>query len=191
VTAAIVSYNQANLDDFKVTLRYSKFVAMIDNSNQAIIGNETTLNVYKKIIPLLGQSQNISVNLVVPIYNTLPQEQNTHDINDDVAVWSSPFYYNGVTVRIEDDSYGNLRLMQYSSASSGSTVIQESYVSSVGSVDYASGVLNITNLFMDSYAGNALCFYARPASLDIEVVQNNLLSIELDSIDLTCNGIME
>ena len=191
VTAAIVSYNQTNLDDFKVTLRYSKFCAMIDNSNPSIIGNETTINVYKKVIPLLGKSQNITVNLVIPIYNTLPQEPNTRTLGDDVAVWSSFFYYNGVTVRIEDDSKGNLRLMQYGTASSGSTIIQETFVSSVGSVNYATGLLNITNLFLDSYQGTALCFYAKPASLDIAVVQNNLLSIELSAIDLTCVGMME
>ena len=185
VMAAIVSYNATNLDDFKVVLRYSKFVAMIDNSNPAIISNETQLNVYKKIIPKLGVIQTVTVDLVVPIYNVLPPFNVSSLV--ETAVWTSLFTYNGITVLIEDDSNGNLCLVEYAVNATGS--VQETYLSKVGTVNYATGVLTLSNLYVDSYQGNSLNFYAKPASLDIEVVRNNLLSVELSAIDLVCNGI--
>ncbi len=185
VTAAIATYNHVFLDDFKCTLYYSKFVATIDNAHPSIISNETTINVYKEIIPQLGVSQNIVVNLVVPIYNALPPVPATHSLGEDVAVWSSTFSYNGVTVRIEDDSAGNLRLMKFS----GSSNPTDTYAATIGSVNYATGTLSITGLTLDSYDGDSLKIFAKPATLDIEVVQNNILNFDLDSIDLTVVGI--
>ena len=187
VTAAVAQYNSDNLDDFKCTLYYSKFVAMIDNSHPSIISNETTLSVFKKIIPSLGVAQNLVIDLVVPIYSALPPEPATHPLGIDVAVWSSPFLYNGITVRIEDDSAGNLRILKYTT--SGPNSGQETYAASIGSVNYATGQLNINGLYMDSYQGDALYVFARPAALDIAVVGNNILNMSLEQIDLTVIGI--
>jgi hypothetical protein len=189
ITSAIASYNQTNLDDFKVTLRYSRFCAAMDASHPSIIGNETTLSVYKKIIPILGQSQNILVDLVVPIYKMIPPEPTTKPLGLDVAVWSSPFFYNGVTVRIEDDSAGNLRLLKYVTSGPNMSSAQETYAATVGSVNYATGQVSIVGLTLDSYFGDALYIYARPATLDIAVTGNNLLSMELSAVDLVVNGI--
>ena len=188
VTAAVAQYNSDNLDDFKCTLYYSKFVAMIDNSHPSIISNETTLSVFKKIIPSLGVAQNLVIDLVVPIYSALPPEPATHPLGIDVAVWSSPFLYNGITVRIEDDSAGNLRILKYTTSGPNSTG-QETYAASIGSVNYATGQLNINGLYMDSYQGDALYVFARPAALDIAVVGNNILNMSLEQIDLTVIGI--
>ena len=189
VMAAIVSYNNVNLDDFKVTLRYSKFVAMIDSSNPAIISNETILSVYKKTNPGLGYNQTLIVDLVVPIYNTLPPEPSTRPLNEDVAVWSSIFSYNGISVYIQDDSLGNLWLLEYNTSTTTPATVSQVSLANIGTVDYSTGKLTISNLYLDGYQGNSLNFYARPATLDIAVEQNNLLNVELSGIDITCEGI--
>ena len=59
----------------------------------------------------------------------------------------------------------------------------------LGGVNYATGQLSIVGLSMDSYQGDALYLFARPATLDIEVTGNNLLTMNLEQVDLTAVGI--
>lgn len=184
VTSAITSYNSVNLDDFKVTLRASRIGTLIDSAHTSIVGNDTDINVYVKLNPILGLAQNIVADLVVPIYSNYPPVPSHHSVNESKAIWSNQFVYKGSLVTLEDDSLGNIRIVQ--AIGSYNIALQ-----TVGTVDYSTGVVKLNNIVIDALNGPSLKIYGKPAVKDIAVVGNNILTCEVDEINLTINQVSE
>jgi hypothetical protein len=182
VTSAIASYNNDNLDDFKVNLRYSKFIKQIDDSHSSIESNETDIFLYKKISPVAGEAQNIDVDMVVPIYNKHQSVIASHLLSKDHSVYSTQFYYNGILSRIEDDSFGNLIIVNQVSSN-------DIFLKNIGSVDYATGKIKIIDFNPSSYSGSHIKIFIKPAEKDIEITGNNILTVEFDQIQLTVRPI--
>lgn len=177
VAAAIDNYNTENLNDFSATLYGSRFVSAIDNSDTSIISNDTEIHIYKKILPVLGVSQNIDINFGIALRNDVPELELSHDADELRTVFSSAFTYADETVIIEDDGVGNLRLMRPSS--SGYT-----FVKNVGTVDYDNGKLQLVNFSADKYDGQSIRIYAAPAESDITSSFNDILTIEPSEVNI-------
>ena len=50
--AAISSFNQTNLSDFKTTLHYSNLVKAIDAADPSVVSNDTELTLIKRVVPV-------------------------------------------------------------------------------------------------------------------------------------------
>jgi hypothetical protein len=177
VAAAISKYNDTNLNDFNSTLFNSKFARAIDESHSSILSNDTECRVYKKIYPTLGVSQSFDVLFGLPIRSDIPKLESSHSTTKLKALFSSPFTYNNQTCIIEDDGNGILRLM--TATNSDYNIVKE-----VGTIDYASGKLQITNLNVDKYEGTSIRIYVLPASRDIVSAKNDIFRIELDEVNI-------
>lgn len=184
VAAAIDTYNTDHLNDFASTLHSSRFVRAIDDAHSSVVSNETDLHIYKKIVPVLGVTQNIDVNFGIPLRNDIPEIEMSHATSELRTVFSSPFTYADETVIIEDDGIGNLRLMR--PRSSGFT-----FVKSVGTVDYDSGYLQLTNFSADKYDGQSIRIYASPASMDITSSFSDILKIEPSEVNIQVETVRE
>lgn len=184
VNAAINTFNNTNLNDFNSTLYNSRFTRAIDDSHSSIISNETECHVYKKINPNLGVSQNFDINYGLPLRNDIPVLATTHHATELRCIYSSPFTFNNQTCIIEDDGNGNLRMMTPSGT-------DYTLVKNVGTVDYAQGVLQITNLNVDKYDGASIRLYALPASRDITSAKNDIFRIELDEVTISVETVRE
>jgi hypothetical protein len=175
VTQSILDYNELYLDDFNSTLRSSKLNYTIDSTDSSIVSNITEIQIYKKIIPLLGVSQNIDINLNVPLTDDLPELSDNHPLLDRHTISSSSFKYNNTDVTLEDNGSGIIRIVQ---------TIGDLHkkLRDVGTVNYKTGFIQLTNFNVDSYQGTALKIYAKPKDNDISVSKNTILTIEPSEI---------
>jgi hypothetical protein len=92
--------------------------------------------------------------------------------------------YNGVKCEIEDNGAGVLRLVK-------TTENEHTIIKTVGSVDYNTGAIKLTNFSIDSYDGSALKIYVTPAEKDIIITKNEILYVESDEINFDIEAIRE
>ena len=59
----------------------------------------------------------------------------------------------------------------------------------IGTVDYTTGIIEIKDLKVDRFSGNAIRFYVRPADPDIVAKLNNIISIEHSEINITAEQV--
>lgn len=184
VTTAIVDFNDNNLDDFDSILRYSKLSSEIDVSHPSIISSFTDIKIYKKVSPELGRPQSFVVDFGVPLIDNVPEKENRHKATDVNAVTSSIFFVNGIQCVLEDDGSGKIRLMR-------TDVDFNQKIFDVGTVNYSTGVVTISELTIDSFAGNALKIYGTPNDLDVRSSRNTILTIEGDEIVVNVEQLRE
>jgi len=184
VTDAILSYNTDHLDSFNATLRYSQLLSHINDTDLSIISNITDVQVYKKINPATGVSQNIDISFDLPLLNNLPTQEDIHSTSDQKTISSSLFSYGGSLCTIEDDGNGLIRIIKQS-------LDKDVKVSNVGTVDYDTGLVKLTNFLVDSYDGDALRVFAVPQDRDIYSNKQTILTMEADAITVTPEGLRQ
>jgi hypothetical protein len=177
VLATITDYNDIYLNDFEATLRLSQLSRYIDDADASIVSNLTDVNVYKKINPSLGVSQNIDINFNLALRDDIPEQTLNYKSSDVKAVYSSLFRYAGENCVLEDDGSGNIRIVKFSEN-------QRIKIFDVGTVDYTSGKVQLIGFKPDSYDGAALKVYGVPKDRDIKSNRNVMLSIESSEITI-------
>jgi hypothetical protein len=177
VISSMLSYSSENLDNFGKTFRYSKFVSAIDDTDASIISNETDVELAKYVTPILNITQKLSIDFKTPLADDLPPAATSHPIGDKHTISSSTFTYNGIRCNIEDDGNGRLRIV---SSSSGNHRI----AADIGTVDYATGKIEINSFKISSYDGNYLKIYARTKDKDISSSKNVILNIIESDVDV-------
>lgn len=173
----ILAFNNALLNSFNVNLRYSQLVRTIDQTDSSIIGNETNLRMIKKIPVTTGVSQNYNIafgqslldQVVSPTYTTIE---------------SNLFTYSGQPVNIRDDGAGNLFVYT-------TTYGQISKLFGCGTVNYATGVIQISNLRIDAIDQSTLALFAISQSKDITCSGNVILAISPNDVNVQVNQLRE
>lgn len=209
VIDAILGYASTNLNNFGRTLRYSRFIKDIDAAENSIISNETEIELVKYLTPTLSTTvtgtnsetsgslvslassgavtsgQNITIDFKNPLRNDVPGKGAEHVIGDIHIVTSSSFTYNGLAnCRLEDNGDGIMRIINTQGT-------QHRTILNVGTVDYDTGVVRISNFNITNYVGTSLKIYAKPRTLDITSSQNVILNILENDVDVTIEQIRE
>ena len=169
-------YNEVNLNDFGVTLRYSNLIRSIDQTDSSIVSNITTLMMYKKTQPTTGVPQNMILDFGGALASGQIDEAGA-SFSADSVIKSSFFTYKGETVLIKDDGKGNLYIVRRSAQ-----IFDPIF--NVGSVNYDNGIVSITNFNPDDFEGNYFKVYARPRDLDVVAARRNILTIESDEVNV-------
>jgi hypothetical protein len=180
-TSAIQAYSQTNLEDFQSTLLYSKLVAALDAAHPSIVSNQTDYLLMRKLIPSVTTTKNYTVPFNMAINQNLPPQPLVHLSIETHAIKTSTFLYNGLTVHMEDDSLGNMRIVQSQSDGNDHTLVSQG----VGTVDYVNGIIYLTNFFTSQYFGDSIRFYAYPQNKDNTTTQNTIFEIPNDEINVT------
>lgn len=178
IVNAVTDFNLEFLNDFAATLRYSKLIKAIDASDISIVSNVTKVKLYKKILPTLGVTQNVSLDFGVALDDTLSLLGGEHDSTDRSTISSSQFRFNGATVFLEDDANGNIRIAQ----AQGDKNVE---VVKVGTINYAMGTIQLTNFRVDNYDGDSIRVYAVTKDYDVTSPKNTIIGIEADEIKVT------
>lgn len=178
-------YNEQNLNDFNTTLRYSKLVQGIDATSTSLVSNDTELTMYKEYNLQLNNPVPFFVDFVNPI-----EIVNSSIPNPDYykhSVWSTYFTYRGQpNCRLEDDGEGNLKVVVIAP---GGLDYDHEFVATVGSVDYVTGVVNVSNgLDISSYEGPSIKIKAYARDKDISATRNNIIRIKDSDIFVTLEG---
>lgn len=171
VKTTIQSFCNTNINDFDVTLRYSRLTTAIDNTYDGIISNETTLKLIKYLVPTPEQTVSRE-NIQTVIYYSNPI---TSIITD-----SFTLYYQNTLFRnvyLQDDGNGLLNAF----------VGGKSFP--VGSVNYEQGQVSIDNLRVASYSGEGIAFTATPLNNDVAVRLNEILQTRESDIHVFVTGV--
>ncbi len=187
VESTILNFANANLAKFGSDLRYSKLVKAIDDSEAAIISNNTELRIIKHIEVDTG----IPFRIAFSFENELKKEVSTsRKIYEDTTatIESSLFTFNlndiDYLAKIKDDTQGNLMIV--------STVngVVQLLKDKVGTVDYTNGTISIgAIIYEDVGLNNELDIYGRTKKLDIETNANKVLQVEAAHLVVSARGI--
>jgi len=164
VRDTINSYNDTELQRFDGVFKYSKLSRLIDESEPSIISNITTISLKKELIPKYNISALYHIHIINPIYYSGVPEDN---------VLSTGFYIYGSSEihYLVDDGVGNMVLFYILGSS---RVIRNS---SIGNVDYANGIINITNLHITSIVGSSIEVTIKPSSNDVVTAYTQIAQI--------------
>ena len=167
VISAVSNYSATNLQNFSQNFRFSKFTSAIDDSDPSIVGNDTVVQMIKRLTPEIGVSYGTTIQFHNPIYLTTSIT--------DPSVNSSTFYINvngtSTAANIKDDGSGLLYL------------VTDTYSKSIGTINYTTGEINLAELVVSSYT-NYISLYAYTSSLQDIVIERDQI-LEIDPADLT------
>ena len=179
------SYSQNNLNKFNRTLRYSRLVNDIDNADPSIVSNETDIQLIKYTQPVLNIPQNIILEFKSELAQNIPELADEHPISDLHTLSSTNFVYNGQrNCRLEDDGNGKVNVV----FPSGTNHI---VVDEVGTVNYNTGIVKISNFTITNFTGRFLKVYATPKFKDVSSSQNVILNIVEPDINVSIQQIRE
>ena len=180
VQAAISTYSLAELENFKTTMHYSGLVKNIDQSDPSIISNDTTAVIALKFIPITNTVNNIALDSYNVIQSRQGVVQSATDVHYGENLTSSPFTYLNARCILVDDMLGNIYI-----AALRTDVIE--VVQKTGTINYASGRVQLINFNVSSFDGNSIEIYLVPKSKNISGVRN--IITEINPIDVTVNVI--
>jgi hypothetical protein len=184
VQAAISNYSSTSLQNFKTKLQYSALVKAIDAAEASIVGNDTTLTLVKRFVPILKTSNAYTISAFNPIETETGVELSGGDQHFGHALTSSQFTYQGIQSVFVDDSLGNV----YIGAVQGSTVTA---IRQVGTIDYTTGKVVITSIVIDAYEGNYIEMRFVTASKNIVCDKNVILQISPEDVTVTVTGVKQ
>jgi hypothetical protein len=179
VSSIISQYNSQFLDDFKVTLRYSQLIRYIDGADPAIVSNETDLFLIKRLMPsVLGVSANYVIDFGQALSDVTTAGGNT-------TISSDIFTFDNKLCSIADDGEGTVKLIAFSSGS-------HTPLFNIGTVNYSTGVLSLTNLRIDSLPSfGYVKIFATPLNKDLASSQSAILAIDPNEVNLSVIQVRE
>jgi hypothetical protein len=157
---AIKDYNTLNLKDFGVKFRYSKLLSIIDAVDESIVGSEVTISMMKQFTPILNTADSATLNFNNPI---VPGSLTS-------TVFSYVFQSVVRDTYIVDDS-GTLKMV------SPTTTGIETVNQNIGTIDYLTGKVAITNFNISAYPTTTIRVTAKSPNQDLSSLNNQVLEI--------------
>lgn len=183
----IAGFSDDNLEKFGRDFRYSRFVSTIDGSDEAIVSNDTDVQLIKRLTPVINTatSYNIKFNNAI-----LVEDDIVSSFQDEPTVTSTSFSFVDTKTKqvypnsyLIDDGMGNIAV--FTNSQGVDTLIN----GTIGTVDYSTGIVAITDLIVADYSGY-ISLYVKTVSKDIVMSQKNILSLDLADVTLTLSQLV-
>jgi hypothetical protein len=174
ILAAIKNYRNLSINKFDATLRYSKLVRTIDDSEVSVTNNFTTLTIEKFITPTLDATEKYTIDFANAIKpGTISSESFIYTMDSS--------YVTGDKYYLDDDSNGVIRI--YKIVSSVKKIIN----ASAGTVNYTTGKINLINFRPHDVTASdkKLGILATPVSYDVVPSKNNIVTVKDADISVT------
>lgn len=181
VKSTISAYNTTNLNGFKKTLYFSQLVEDINKCHASIVSNDLHVVPFKLFAPTTGSAYSKTLEFGMPLSQYYYVSEDDFVRSQIKAVYSTFFTFDGKQCVIQDDNNGKLAIYA-TSGFDATTKLEE-----IGTVDYATGKLVITNLVVDSYtpaSGSHMHIYVNPLHADITTGKNFIISIRDADIEV-------
>ena len=175
IVDALTDYNKNTLTAFDGVFRYSKVTGLIDDVDNSILSNITTVKIKKDFTPTINSSTRYDVYFRNAIYNP----HSGHE----AVLSSTGFKISGNTneMFLDDDGMGNVRV--YYLVSGIKTVHNDKQ----GTIDYATGQITLNSLSVASIsnirsvASTKIEITVSPSSNDVVPVRDQILEIDVEN----------
>jgi len=135
---AITNFSTNNIEQFDSRFRFSRFVRALDNLTVAeVLNTDASIKMQRKIIPLLSATQSISILFNNPIKES--------------TIESTQFVFETFNCFLDDDGLGTVRVYRFDDTNA--KVIQKS---NIGTVNYTTGEIILSNFNIASFVGTQL-----------------------------------
>ena len=161
VRAAISSFNLNNLNDFGSILRLSKLSFAIDAADEGILSNRIIAKPIIEYSPILNRIENPTFKFEQELVKPYPFRESTGFLDYKPSITSSIFSYNNVCAFLQDNGAGGMHIIN-------SDVVNTQVLNpSVGTVNYTTGEVRLTNFVTDDYNPPAIKIFANVLRDDI------------------------
>lgn len=184
VKTAILNHSDTYLNDFKQTCRYSRLSKDIDDADPYIVSNSLQLRAVFDYNPVLNSAESTTFKFE----NSLLQDHGValFDVHKP-AIESSYFTHTDGTTKCKLVDDGNGKIMIVVIANNTYSIIN----SSIGTVDYATGLVQLKNFAVSGYEGNTIKLYANATTKDIYCPVGRIIGIREEDINISTIGIRE
>ena len=183
VITAVTNYNTNTLQRFDGVFRYSKVSGIIDNVDESIVSNITTVKMRKNFTPTLSTSARYDIYFRNPFYHP----HAGHNANMGGILTSTGFTVSGNVneMFLDDDGAGNVR-RYYLDAGVKTYANTEQ-----GTINYTTGQITLNSLNITTVsnirgaAATAIELTVIPNSNDIVPVRNTVVEIDISNSTFT------
>ena len=177
VTQTLQNYDTNNLQKFDGVFRHSQVTGLIDDTDESILSNITTVKLGQLFTPTLNKNTKYELEFNNAIYNP----HSGHASAEGGVLSSTGFKISGDSneMFLNDDGNGVVRMFYYTD---GATITYKD--ETAGTIDYSTGkiiltALNITSVSnVDGATSSKIRIVITPNSTDVAAVRNQILQID-------------
>ena len=184
IITTITNYNANTLQSFDTIFRHSKLTGLIDDTDESILSNITTVRLRKSFIPTIGSSTKYTINFANALYNP----HSGHASVEGGILSSTGFKIDGDTTNIwflDDDGQGNVRRYRMDGS------VRSYGNSTQGTINYSTGVVEVNSLNVSNIenvrgaASTVIEVTVKPNSNDLVPIRNQILEIDVANSSVT------
>ena len=185
VMAALTSYSTTNLSDFNKTLRQSRLAAALDSVDNSIISSSIFASPIIQVVPILSTVQNPAFSYETALVQPYAYDATTGLSGFTPAVRTSKLTIEGTLVTLQDDGAGKMM------AVTASTATTSVFKRSIGTINYSTGAIKLSNLIVDSFEGGAVKFIANSVAKDVKAPKDRIITIRGEDITVNVTSLTE
>ena len=184
VIDTITNYNLNTLQKFDTMFRHSKLTGLIDDTDESILSNITTVRLRKSFLPTIGSSTKYTINFANALYNP----HSGHASVEGGILSSTGFKIDGDTTHVwflDDDGQGNVRRYRMDGS------VRSYGNSTQGTINYLTGVVEVNSLNVSNIenvrgaASTVIEVTVKPNSNDLVPIRNQILEIDVANSSVT------
>ena len=160
----------------------SSKVNELDNS---IISSSIFASPIIQFVPVVGTIQNPAFSYETALVQPYAYDATTGLDGFTPAVRTSKLTIEGTLVTLQDDGAGKMM------AVTASTATTSVFKRSIGTINYSTGAIKLSNLIVDSYEGGAVKFIANSVAKDIKAPKDRIITIRGDDITVNVTTLTE
>lgn len=176
VRATILDYNNTYLQKFGGVFKFSQLTRLIDGTNPAIVNSIVTFKVRRPIPIVYNEATQYTVNLSNPIYNSGVPEESILSTGFTALNTNYTCYIDDVPT--QGSNVGTLRMFYILNS-------QKTFVRNVGTVNYATGTITISDIIITNVEQDSLEFVIKTQSNDVASSRNQIVQIREDLLNIT------
>ena len=185
ITNAITSYSTSNLADFNKTLRQSRLAATLDAVDNSIISSSIFASPIIQYVPILSTVTNPAFSYETALVQPYAYDATTGLSGFTPAVRTTKLTIEGTLCTLQDDGAGKMMAVTASTAS------VSVFKRSIGTINYSTGAIKLSNLVVDSYEGSAIKFIANSVAKDVKAPKDRIITIRGEDITVNVTTLTE
>jgi len=186
VSNAIQTYDENELTEFDIEFKFSRLEEAINDADVSISSNETKIVMRKDYNPELNTAVYININYRNPI---VPGSFSSTKFRSGQSIYQyTDLNPTNNTLTVNQLSGGKYQITNSSNdlyLKDVTTPGYESYTIA-GTIDYNNGVIDLNEINISQFVDSTLIsFFAAPQTQDIRATGNDLIQIDLQSLDIS------